>query len=50
MITAVAMQQVDKQTPITTEELLEAVFSVESILRLYNKDTSQATVRCQQFS
>jgi hypothetical protein len=27
--------------PATIEELLEAVFSVESVLRLYNKDHKQ---------
>jgi hypothetical protein len=30
----------------TTEGLLEAVFSVESALKLYNEDTSQAAVIC----
>jgi hypothetical protein len=31
----------------TIKELLEAMFSVGSALRLYNEDTSQAAVSCQ---
>jgi hypothetical protein len=34
----------------TREGLFEAVFSVESAPRVYNEDTSQAAVSCQQFS
>jgi hypothetical protein len=31
----------------TIKELLEAMFSVGSALRLFNEDTSQAAVSCQ---
>jgi hypothetical protein len=42
------IQSLARQLPMTkTEGLLEAVFSVGSAPRLYNKDTSLAVVNCQ---
>jgi hypothetical protein len=43
---AIAWEQLDKHVSVamdvhTTIELLEAVFSMQSMLRLYNEDTSQ---------